>query len=86
NKFLADTAEKRGCKVVRCPSPYHAADVVLPLLNKDTVVLAKGSQNGVFAEEAVKELLANPQDAYKLVRQTQRWLNHKESQFHDVSK
>ena len=84
NKFLAETAEKRGCKVVRCPSPYHAADVVLPLLNKDTVVLAKGSQNGVFAEEAVKELLLNHNDATKLVRQSHRWLKYKESHFHDV--
>jgi len=77
NKFIADTAEKRGCKVVRCPS----ADVVLPLLNKDTVVLAKGSQNGVFAEEAVKELLLNHNDATKLVRQSHQWMKIKEGQF-----
>lgn len=81
NKFLAEAAERRGCKVVRCPSPYHAADVVLPLLNKDTVVLAKGSQNGVFAEEAVKELLLDHSDVTKLVRQSSSWMRIKEEQF-----
>ncbi|MCB9821904.1 hypothetical protein H6801_00815 [Candidatus Nomurabacteria bacterium] len=81
NKYLASEAERRGCKVVRCPSPYHASDVVRPLLRKDTVVLAKGSQNGVFAEEAIKELLYNPEDVNKLVRQSNSWLKIKESQF-----
>jgi len=45
------------------------------------VVLAKGSQNGVFAEEALKPLLADPTDAEKLVRQSPHWLNAKERQF-----
>jgi UDP-N-acetylmuramyl pentapeptide synthase len=84
NKYLASEAEKRGCKVMRCPSPYHAADVVRPLLKKEAVILAKGSQNGVFAEEALKELLADAKDAKKLVRQSRRWLKYKESHFHDV--
>jgi UDP-N-acetylmuramoyl-tripeptide--D-alanyl-D-alanine ligase len=43
--------------------------------------LAKGSQNGVFAEEAVKLLLANPDDADKLVRQSPVWLKKKQVQF-----
>ena len=81
NKYLASEAERRGCKVVRCPSPYHASDVVRPLLRKDTVILAKGSQNGVFAEEAIKELLYNPEDVNKLVRQSNSWLKIKDSQF-----
>lgn len=81
NKYLAAAAEKKGCKIMRCPSPQHAADVVGITLKKEAVVLAKGSQNGVFAEEAVKELLANPDDAKKLVRQSKGWLRLKESQF-----
>lgn len=81
NNYLADTAEKRGCKVMRCPSPYHAADIILPFMKKDTVLLAKGSQNGVFAEEAVKELLANHADAKHLVRQSKKWRKFKEEHF-----
>lgn len=81
NTYLAESAQKRGCKVMRCPSPYHAADVIRPLLKKDMVVLIKGSQNGVFAEETTKELLADHNDANKLVRQSRGWLNKKQHQF-----
>lgn len=84
NEFLASVAESRGCKVMRCPSPDHAADVAQRLIQKDTVILIKGSQNGVFAEEAVKELLANSSDAKKLVRQTRKWLKTKQRCFADL--
>lgn len=81
NNYLAESAEKEGCKVVRCPSPYHAADIVNSLLKKGTVVLLKGSQNGVFAEETTKQLLQRPSDHSKIVRQSDKWLKLKESQF-----
>ncbi len=84
NNYLAEAAEKRGCKVMRTPSPYHAADIVKPLLSKDTIVLVKGSQNGVFAEEAVKDLLANHKDSNKLVRQSRAWLKIKQRKFSDA--
>jgi len=48
--------------------------------NGDTI-LFKGSQNGVFAEEAIKPLLADPADAARLVRQSQFWLDLKVKQF-----
>jgi hypothetical protein len=44
-------------------------------------VLAKGSQNGVFAEEAVKQLLALPADAKLLVRQSKYWMRIKRKNF-----
>jgi UDP-N-acetylmuramoyl-tripeptide--D-alanyl-D-alanine ligase len=80
NTYLADAAEKRGCKVMRCPTAYHAADVVLPLLKKGSVLLVKGSEGGIFLEEAVKELLENADDAKQLVRQSRTWMNIKEKQ------
>lgn len=83
NQYLAAAAEKRGCKVMRCPSPLHAADVVRPLIKKGTLILAKGSQNAVFAEEAVKELLDNQSDVSKLVRQSAEWLKIKKEQFNE---
>lgn len=81
NSYLAEAAEKAGCKVVRCPSPYHAADVIKPLLKKGTVVLIKGSQNGVFAEETTKELLQRKSDTKRVVRQGKKWMNIKTKQF-----
>ncbi|MCA9308739.1 UDP-N-acetylmuramoyl-tripeptide--D-alanyl-D-alanine ligase [Candidatus Saccharibacteria bacterium] len=81
NAYLAEAAEKAGCKVVRCPSPYHAADIIKPLLTKGTVVLIKGSQNGVFAEETTKLLLQRPSDAKRLVRQDKKWISVKAKQF-----
>jgi hypothetical protein len=45
------------------------------------VVLAKGSQNGVFAEEALRLLLADPADVPKLVRQSDYWLKRKARAF-----
>jgi hypothetical protein len=62
-------------------SPYDAGKFVSGKLKPKAVVLAKGSQNGVFAEEAVKLLLAHPGDAEKLVRQSAYWLNRKARQF-----
>lgn len=81
NKYLADSAEQKGCNVVRTKSPYEAGEVIKKALRKKAVVFVKGSQNGVFAEEAIKTLLANPDDYQKLVRQSKKWLKTKSKQF-----
>jgi UDP-N-acetylmuramoyl-tripeptide--D-alanyl-D-alanine ligase len=81
NKFLADEARKRGCKVVETTTPYEAAERIEGRLGEGVVVLAKGSQNGVFAEEAIKLLLADPKDAGLLVRQSPAWIKKKEKSF-----
>lgn len=81
NTYLADAAQANGCIVVRVKTPYDAADAIRPYLRPGTVLLAKGSQNGVFAEEAVKLLLADPADARKLVRQSPAWLKKKAASF-----
>lgn len=83
--ILADAAEANGCHVARCDSPYQAGKLVAERLNEGGVVLAKGSQNGVFTEEAVKQLLANKSDVKKLVRQSEFWLAKKRSQFSDAA-
>lgn len=85
NNYLAIAAEKKGCRVKRVSSPYEAAKVIKPFLHPGAVLLAKGSQNGVFAEEAVKLLLADPEDAAKLVRQSAAWLSKKDKSFKPVS-
>ena len=45
------------------------------------VVLAKGSQNGIFAEEALKIMLKSTDDMKKLVRQEPEWLEIKTNFF-----
>lgn len=80
-EYLAPAAEAAGCQVVSFMSPYDAGTYAKDRLPAASVVLAKGSQNGVFAEEAVKLLLKDPQDADKLVRQSPYWLKIKQRQF-----
>jgi UDP-N-acetylmuramoyl-tripeptide--D-alanyl-D-alanine ligase len=77
NKYLAPAAAARGCLVKTFDSPVDAGKFVKERLRSDTVVLVKGSQNGVFAEEAAKQMLALPADSAKLVRQSHYWMRVK---------
>ena len=81
NNFIATEAESMGCKVIRTADPVKAGKVAEQNLVEGAIILAKGSQNGVFAEEAVKQLLANPKDLENLVRQNDFWMNIKAEQF-----
>jgi UDP-N-acetylmuramoyl-tripeptide--D-alanyl-D-alanine ligase len=83
NEYLASAAERRGCQVHRFDSPYAAGEFIKSVLEDDAVLLIKGSQNRVFAEEAIKTLLQNPEDTSKLVRQSKQWLAVKRKQFKD---
>lgn len=80
-KSLAPAAEAIGCKVETFDSPYTAGEYLKRLVKPGAVILAKGSQNGVFAEETVKLLLADSADGAKLVRQSPKWLKIKQKQF-----
>lgn len=81
NNYLAKAAELKGCKVQRFDSPYEAGEFIKKELKPKAVVLVKGSQFGVYAEEAIKYLLLNPSDAQKLVRQSPDWLKIKRKAF-----
>lgn len=80
-KYLAPAAKARGCKVKTYADPYAAGAYVKGKIKKNALVLAKGSQNGVFAEEAVKLLLKNGSDVNHLVRQSPAWLKIKGRSF-----
>lgn len=78
NKYTAQAAKRNGCRVEQAKTPQEAADIIaghLETFDKtdSVIVLCKGSQNGVYAEEAVKQLLLNSEDADHLVRQSKRW-------------
>lgn len=81
NAYTAPAAIAKGCNVVTTNSPYKAAEEIKRIMKKHSVILVKGSQNGVFAEESIKLLLADPKDVEKLVRQSKYWLKVKQKQF-----
>ncbi len=80
-RYLAPAARRRGCQVRSFNSPYQAGAFVHKVLEPKAVILAKGSQNGVFAEEAVKVILHSTEEEKELVRQTPAWLEAKQKAF-----
>lgn len=81
NNYLATAAEANGCKVQQFQDPYAAGEYIKSIISPGAVVLVKGSQNRVYAEEAIKPILANPSDQAKLVRQSPDWLKKKATNF-----
>jgi UDP-N-acetylmuramoyl-tripeptide--D-alanyl-D-alanine ligase len=81
NKYLAPAAQAKGCQVKTFDTPYEAGEFIKSVVKNKAIVLLKGSQNRVFAEETVKKLLANPADSNKLVRQTPEWQKIKNKAF-----
>ncbi|HEX8390204.1 MAG TPA: UDP-N-acetylmuramoyl-tripeptide--D-alanyl-D-alanine ligase [Candidatus Saccharimonadales bacterium] len=80
-RYLAPAAAAKGCQVRSFKSPFEAGGFVHKVVAPGAVILAKGSQNGVFAEEAVKVLLHSTEDETQLVRQSSHWLHAKDKQF-----
>jgi len=81
NKYLAPAAAAKGCTVKSFDTPYEAGEYVKSQVKRGAIIYAKGSQNKVFAEEAIKLLLADPADVSKLVRQSELWLGRKAKSF-----
>lgn len=80
-QYLAPAAQARGCRVESFMSPYDAGAFVHKVMQRRAVILVKGSQNGVFSEEAIKILLHQTEEESQLVRQTADWLAIKQQQF-----
>ncbi len=81
SQYLAAAASAKGCQVKSFDNPYEAGEYVQSKVIPGAMIFAKGSQNNVFAEEAVKLLLADPEDVSKLVRQSDHWLQIKRKNF-----
>lgn len=85
-EHLATAAAEKGCQVKAFIDPYSAGSFVHSVLKPGAVVLAKGSSDGVFAEEALKILLHSTDDEEHLVRQSAAWLEAKRQRFaHEVA-
>lgn len=78
NKYLAPSAKSKGCRVYTAENSYDAGLYLKEIIKEDCVILVKGSQNGVFAEEAIKPILKNQSDIQKLVRQEDFWIQKKQ--------
>lgn len=80
-KFIAPEAEKRGVATASFDTAIQAGEFTKSKIQPNDVILLKGSQGGIYLEEATKLLLANPEHATKLVRQSKDWLKKKSGFF-----
>lgn len=81
NRYLVPIIRSKGIKVVEMKNPYDIGDYLVQQKLNNTAILFKGSQNGVFLEEAIKAVLADKADVNRLVRQSEYWLKRKKKQF-----
>jgi len=72
--FLAPAARARGCQVRTFQNALLAGAFVRSVMVDGAVVLFKGSQGGIYLEEAVKVVLHDPNDESQLVRQSPTWM------------
>ena len=80
-KYLAPAARAKGCQVKSYRSSIQAGGFVHSVLEEGSIVLAKGSQTGIYCEEAVKVLLHDSDDTEQLVRQSLEWQEKKTTFF-----
>lgn len=73
-----ETSRYFGPKAKKFLYWWQAADYLKNNLPENSTILIKGSQNTIFLEELVKEILKNPKDAKKLCRQNPYWLKIKD--------
>lgn len=79
--YLAPAARANGCSVKSFADAVAAGSYIHQFIDSGAVILAKGSEGGIFVEEAVKIILGSIDDNDKLVRQEPAWLEAKEQFF-----
>lgn len=84
-KYIAPIAQAHGCQVESFTSALEAGAFVHKYLEKGGAVLFKGSQGGIYLEEAVKIVLHSTDDEEQLVRQTPSWLATKRKFFESIA-
>ena len=83
-KYLAPAARLRGCQVRSFKTAIDAGAFVRSVMEEGAVILVKGSQGGVYSEEAVK-MLAVMSENDELVRQSAAWVQKKSDFFSKFS-
>lgn len=84
-KYLAPAARAKGCHVVCFRNALEAGAYAHKVLAPEAAILFKGSQGGIYLEEAIKIVLHATSDEEKLVRQSQAWLRKKQRFFESFS-
>lgn len=77
-KYIAPTARANGCHVVSFKSPLEAGAYAHSVLEPGAALLFKGSQGGIYLEEAVKVVLHSTEEETQLVRQSPAWMKKKQ--------
>lgn len=85
-KYLAPAAKANGCHVVSFKSALEAGAFVHKAMEPGAAILFKGSQGGIYLEEAIKVILHSTDDESQLVRQSSGWLATKQKFFEGLSK
>lgn len=83
-QYLAPAARARGCQVKSFKSAIEAGGFARSVTEPGAIILAKGSQGGVYLEEAVKVLCVMSEDD-RLVRQSPAWMKRKDAYFQSLS-
>lgn len=84
-KYLAPAARSNGCHVVSFKSALEAGAFVHASLEPGAAILFKGSQGGIYLEEAIKVILHATEDQSKLVRQSADWMQIKQKFFDSLA-
>ena len=82
-KYLAPAARTAGCQVVSVRNAIEAGAYANQLLEPGAILLFKGSEGGIYLEEAVKVVLRSTDDEAYLVRQSKQWLERKSEFFQE---
>lgn len=84
-QYLAPAALANGCHVVSFATAIEAGAFVHGALEPGAAILFKGSQGGIFLEEAIKIVLHSTDQQSELVRQSPDWLDRKQAFFSGFS-
>lgn len=84
-ELLAPAAQRNGCHVVSFDSALQAGAYVHRVMEPGAAILFKGSQGGIYLEEAIKIILHSTDDEAQLVRQSSSWLEKKQAFFDSLS-
>jgi len=84
-KYLAPVAQTNGCHVASFKNALEAGAYVHKYLERGGAVLFKGSQGGIYLEEAIKIVLHSTEEESQLVRQSDAWLKKKRAYFSDIT-
>jgi UDP-N-acetylmuramoyl-tripeptide--D-alanyl-D-alanine ligase len=80
-KYLAPAAKTKGCQVRSFKTSIQAGAFVRSVMEDNAVILFKGSEGGIFLEEAIKVILHSTSDEIHLVRQSPNWMARKNAFF-----